>query len=92
MRSAMCKFVSGLLAGVALLFATAHPSEAQNRRWCTERGVGSWGFPNCAYDTYEQCAATASGLGLHCTTNPWYQPATKKTTKKSRRNHDRREN
>jgi hypothetical protein len=68
----MHRIALGLLAAVALLAATTGPGEAQNRRWCTERGVGSWGFPNCAYDSYAQCDATARGLGVHCTTNPWY--------------------
>jgi hypothetical protein len=64
-----------LIATVAVVaaFATSvEPGHAQNRRFCTQRPAGSWGFPNCAYDTFEQCRATASGTGAYCTSNPWY--------------------
>jgi hypothetical protein len=75
----------GLVTVVAALSVSVEPSSAQNRRWCTERGIGSFGFPNCAYDTFQQCLATASGLGLHCTENPYYTPETKAVPRKSRR-------
>jgi hypothetical protein len=61
-----------VLAAVAAFAAGVEPSQAQNRRFCTERPIGSWGFPNCAYDTMEQCRATASGTGAYCTSNSWY--------------------
>jgi hypothetical protein len=80
-----CLAAVGLATVAAALAVSVEPSSAQNRRWCTERGVGSWGFPNCAYDTYQQCAATASGLGLRCTENLQYQPERKAAPRKSRK-------
>jgi hypothetical protein len=84
-KEAFMRIVIGLVAVIVVLAASTAPGSAQNRRWCTERGVGSWGFPNCAYDTYEQCAATASGLGLHCTQNYYYKPQPKPEPRKARR-------
>jgi hypothetical protein len=63
-------YTLGLLVVIALV-ATVAPSQAQNRAWCTERSMSSWGFPNCAYDSFAQCRATASGTGAHCRPNPW---------------------
>ncbi len=87
-----CWAAVGLATIVAALAVSVEPGSAQNRRWCTERGVGSWGFPNCAYDTYQQCAATASGLGLRCTENLQYQPEQRKAaprkSRKKRRSDD----
>ncbi len=66
---------AGLTLALALLILTGgQPAGAQNRPWCTERGIGSWGFPDCSYQSQAQCLATASGTRLHCTANPWYQP------------------
>ena len=74
------------LVGVAAALATSvEPSYAQNRRFCTQRPVGSWGFPNCAYDTFEQCRATASGTGAYCTSNSWYVEPVKPTKGKKKR-------
>jgi hypothetical protein len=75
----------GLVTVVAALSVSVEPSSAQNRRWCTERGIGSFSIPNCAYDTLGQCRASASGLGLHCTENPSYTPERKAAPGKSRR-------
>ena len=88
----MWKIAIGLVMVVAALSVSVQPSSAQNRRWCTERGVGSWGFPNCSYDTYEQCAATASGLGVHCTENLQYRPEPKAPRHKARRKRRTRHN
>jgi hypothetical protein len=30
------------------------------------------GLSNCSYETYQQCLATASGIGQHCIANPFY--------------------
>ncbi|VIO74435.1 MULTISPECIES: DUF3551 domain-containing protein [Bradyrhizobium] len=30
------------------------------------------GLSNCSYETYEQCLATASGIGQNCIANPYY--------------------
>ena len=42
-------------------------SAGWDRAYCMQqRDMGT----NCAYDTYEQCTATASGLGAECLVNP----------------------
>jgi hypothetical protein len=56
-----------LIAVSAATLAGTEPSSAQNRRWCTQSRSG---FPICAYDTFEQCRAAASGTGAYCTENP----------------------
>ena len=79
--------VFALVAVVTTFVTSVEPSYAQNRRFCTERSIWSWGFPNCAYDTFEQCRATASGTGAYCTSNPWYvepQKPAKGTKKRTR--------
>jgi hypothetical protein len=30
------------------------------------------GLSNCAYESYQQCQATASGIGQDCIANPYY--------------------
>jgi uncharacterized protein DUF3551 len=60
----------------ALAVGTAfgnEPAQAQHGggAWCTERPIGSWGFPNCSYNSFQQCQATAWGTGAHCRPNPW---------------------
>jgi hypothetical protein len=80
----------GLLTAVAALSVSVEPSSAQNRRWCTEKPIGSFGFPNCAYDTYQQCYETSRGLGLSCTQNSSYTPERKAAPRKSRRSKTRR--
>jgi hypothetical protein len=57
---------------------------AQTRRWCTQGPIGSFGGPNCAYDTLAQCRAAASGNGRSCTENPDYVPAKAKSKKRAR--------
>ena len=81
----MPTIVIALLTAVIALAASAEPSQAQNRRFCTQRPAGSWGFPNCGYDTMEQCRATASGLGLYCTSNPFYVEPEKPAQRKKQR-------
>jgi hypothetical protein len=39
--------------------------------WCAYMG-GQYGF-DCSYFTFEQCMATARGLGNHCSPNPSFQ-------------------
>jgi hypothetical protein len=63
-------FLIYLCSAVALLTLQGLSADAQfNDRYCTEGGIGS-GFPNCAYRTWQQCLASASGNGRHCTENP----------------------
>ena len=67
MRSILMAFMA-----FAALAASIESGHAQNRPFCTTRPIGAWGFPDCAYDTFEQCRATASGTGRYCMNNPWY--------------------
>jgi Protein of unknown function (DUF3551) len=62
--------IAAAAVGLAVM-ASLQPADAQNRRWCTERPAGSFGFPDCSYDTYWQCHQTALGTGRFCVTNPW---------------------
>ena len=77
-----------VLTVVAVFATSVEPSQAQNRRFCTDRGAFSWGVPNCVYDTWEQCRATASGTGAFCTENSFYvapgKPVKGKKRKKAR--------
>jgi hypothetical protein len=43
------------------------PAEAQNYPWCAYySGGGGGGGTNCGFTTFEQCMATARGLGSNC--------------------------
>ena len=73
---------TSLLALAALFAAVAgdlQSSSAQesffNRRFCTYGGgQRSSGMPDCAYNTWEQCVASARGLGRYCGENPFWRP------------------
>jgi hypothetical protein len=45
-----------------------------NKRYCTIGGGGRGGEPDCSYNTWEQCRASASGLGRYCSENPFWKP------------------
>ena len=66
MRPILIALVAGT-AAVAGVMTSTEPASAQNRRWCTQSRSG---FPICAYDTFEQCRAAASGTGAYCVENP----------------------
>lgn len=60
-------------AGVAAAAWVASPNPAhaippQSAPWCANMG-GGWGF-DCSYFTFDQCMATARGLGGWCSPNP----------------------
>ena len=65
--------LTGLITAAALA-AAAQSSSAQvaffNERFCA--GGGDASIPDCSFYTWEQCIASARGLGLWCTTNPWW--------------------
>jgi hypothetical protein len=73
------------LLGLAALIATTavdvSSSSAQesffNKRFCSIGGGnrGS-GIADCGYNTWEQCLASASGLGKYCSENPYWKPET----------------
>src|SRR5262249_41034414 len=57
-------------AGVAA-FAAPNSAQADWRQaapWCANMG-GGYGF-DCSYYTFDQCMATARGVGNFCTPNP----------------------
>ena len=58
-----------LALGMGTLFATV-PAQAQHGggAWCTERPIGSWGFPDCSYSSFQQCQETAWGIVLKVST------------------------
>jgi hypothetical protein len=71
----------GFAALIATIVAYAPTSSAQesffNDRYCAIGGGGRGsGISDCAYNTWEQCLATASGLGKYCSENPFWQQRT----------------
>jgi hypothetical protein len=67
------RFVSSsflLVVSVAGLATMATPAAAQDK-YCLQGRA--WGYPgNCAFSTYAQCEATASGTNSGCGINPRY--------------------
>jgi Protein of unknown function (DUF3551) len=78
----------GALAGAWLLDAAtvARADWAQRAPWCAYLGGRDGGY-DCGYYTFEQCMATARGLGNSCAPNPRVafdpnrQPPPRKTRK-----------
>jgi len=67
----------GLASAFAVLALGVPSSDAQesffNKRYCTFGGSEqSAGQPDCSYNTWEQCRASASGLARFCGENPYY--------------------
>ncbi|KJC59355.1 hypothetical protein UP10_17670 [Bradyrhizobium sp. LTSPM299] len=58
---------------VALTTFCAVPAQAVGVRYpfCMQ-GNRYPGLSNCAYETYQQCQASASGIGQDCIANPYY--------------------
>lgn len=69
----MRNLVLALLAASGLAIVAAAPAEAVGTRhpYCIQ-GEEYPGLSNCTYDSYEQCAATASGRFLYCIANPYF--------------------
>jgi Protein of unknown function (DUF3551) len=80
----------GAIAGAGLLDArTAIRADWQQRApWCAYQGGRDGGY-DCGYYTFEQCMATARGLGNSCAPNPrvafdpYRQPPPRKTRNRS---------
>ena len=49
-------------------------AEAQNYPWCAYYSGKGGGGTNCGFITFEQCMATARGLGSFCYRNTQYVP------------------
>ena len=85
-------FIIGLAAITATLAADMSPADAQfsfyNKRFCTMGGGDrSSGEPDCSYNTWEQCRASASGLGRYCTENPFWKPTPELPQRRKRQRH-----
>ena len=79
-----------IVAGIACAVAVQVPANAQesfyNKRFCTVGGSdNSGGAADCAYSTWEQCRAAASGLARYCAENPnWKQQCLPETSARQR--------
>jgi hypothetical protein len=63
------------LALIAAAVTLAAPAQAQNYPWCAfYSGDGAGGGTNCGFVSFEQCMATARGLGSFCYRNTQYVP------------------
>ncbi len=63
------------LALIATAAGFAGPAKAQNYPWCAIYSGGAvGGGTNCGFVSYEQCMATARGLGSFCYRNTQYMP------------------
>jgi len=64
-------------AVVAMVAADAGRAQESffNKRYCTMGGSDqSSGAPDCSYNTWKQCRASASGLSRYCAENPYWKP------------------
>ena len=76
----------GLVAGAGVLDART-TATAQGRPpapWCANLGGRDGGW-DCGYYNFEQCMATARGLGGSCAPNPSYISAPKPAPRRARR-------
>jgi hypothetical protein len=68
MRNVMLAILT-LSAALAATLAGPSPAAAYDYPYCLQgRGVGIPG--ECAYSSYPQCMASASGRALYCNVNP----------------------
>ena len=75
----------GTLAGTTELSATAARADwAQAAPWCANMGGRDGGW-DCGYYTFDQCMATARGLGGSCAPNPRALAAPKPPPRRVRR-------
>jgi hypothetical protein len=69
------KWITGIFLLAAVLgSARAHAQVSTQYPFCLQ-GDDYPGWSNCAFTSYPQCQAAASGTGNECRANPWYQPA-----------------
>jgi hypothetical protein len=60
---------------------------AQGRQpapWCAYLGASDGGY-DCGYYTFDQCMATARGVGNYCVQNPWALWAPQPPPRRARR-------
>ena len=59
---------------VLAVLASSEQSRAEiTYPWCAQYGGRGDGARNCGFWTYEQCAATISGIGGYCEVNAMYR-------------------
>lgn len=69
-RAGLAAFL--LAAGVTMVADVASAQPINGRApWCAVFSQYG-GTLDCAYHSFEQCQAAASGMSNQCTTNPWY--------------------
>jgi hypothetical protein len=71
-RRSIARGSLAMAASLAFWLAAAHPAAAQGSQqapWCAFQGTASGAF-DCSYYSFEQCMATARGLGGICARNP----------------------
>jgi hypothetical protein len=56
----------------ATMSGAVQPARAAEYPWCAQYGGGDQGGRNCGFSTYEQCMATATGMGGSCECNLFY--------------------
>jgi hypothetical protein len=71
-------------AGVSLSGTVANADWAQAAPWCANLGGRDGGW-DCGYYTFDQCMATARGLGGSCAQNPRALAAPKPPPRRGRR-------
>jgi hypothetical protein len=69
------KLSLSILALLASAVTLAAPARAQNYPWCAiYSGGAAGGGTNCGFVSFEQCMATAIGLGSFCYRNTQFVP------------------
>ena len=69
------KLLFSTLAIIAAATALGTPAHAQNYPWCAIYSGGAvGGGTNCGFVSFEQCMATARGLGSFCYRKTQYVP------------------
>jgi Protein of unknown function (DUF3551) len=70
-----CALMGLLAAGLTADLSRAGESFF-NQRFCTQGGGSpSNAIPDCSYNTWQQCVASARGLGRYCSENPFWRGA-----------------
>ncbi|MFZ0610351.1 MAG: DUF3551 domain-containing protein [Xanthobacteraceae bacterium] len=63
-----------VLAGITLAaLAIASSAQAQNYPWCAQYTGHMGGAMNCGFVSFDQCMATARGMGAFCIQNNTYR-------------------
>ena len=82
--AALSAVVSAVALDAAQTTATAGYRTAP---WCANLGGRDGGW-DCGYYSFEQCMATARGLGGFCQPNPWVVDAPRPVPRRARRQYN----